>query len=258
MKKLIAVLLCLLSTMDSKANKNDTTVQLINLSQQLLLAVKTNSSTGSFVQIIAAMPYKELQVQLVTDNDKKAFWINIYNAYTQLLLTTNPDKYRNKNQFFKDKQIPIAGEQLSLDDIEHGILRKSKVKWSLGYLNNLFPSPFEKLNRVEHVDYRIHFALNCGATSCPPIAFYSPEKLDRQLDLATQSYLGGEAVYKVDQNIIYLPAIMSWFRGDFGGKKNMIRILKQHKIIAPDKHPTVRFKTYDWKLSLSNYKNGAI
>ena len=78
---------------------------------------------------------------------------------------------------------------MSLDDIEHGILRRSKIKWSEGYFNKLFPSKFEKENRVNKVDYRIHFALNCGARSCPPIAFYDPEKLDKQLDVATMIYL---------------------------------------------------------------------
>ena len=38
---------------------------------------------------------------------------------------------------------------------------------------------------VDVIDFRIHFALNCGAKSCPPIAFYSYDKINDQLDLAT-------------------------------------------------------------------------
>jgi hypothetical protein len=106
-----------------------------------------------------------------------------------------------------------------LDDIEHGILRRSKVKWSFGYFNKLFPSAFEKKHRVDTLDYRIHFSLNCGAISCPPIAFYKPEQLDKQLEVATKVYLSGEAAYNEADNTVALPALMGWFRGDFGGKK---------------------------------------
>ena len=106
-----------------------------------------------------------------------------------------------------------------MDDIEHGILRRSKVKWSFGYFNKLFPSAFEKKHRVDTLDYRIHFSLNCGATSCPPIAFYKPEQLDKQLEVATKVYLSGEAAYNEADNTVALPALMGWFRGVFGGKK---------------------------------------
>ena len=110
MKKWLPILLLnFAGIMDVNANYNDSSLQLISLSQQLLLAAKTNNSTDAFVQLLATVPYKALEIQLVTDNDKKAFWINIYNAFTQLLLSSNPDTYKHKNQFFKTKQIFIAG-----------------------------------------------------------------------------------------------------------------------------------------------------
>lgn len=69
------------------------------------------------------------------------------------------------------------------------------------------------------MDYRTHFALNCGAKSCPPIAFYKPEELNEQLDMAMKVYLQNETTYNQAKNIVELPAIMGWFRRDFGGKK---------------------------------------
>ncbi len=54
-------------------------------------------------------------------------WLNIYNAFVQKLLTDNPGKFKKRNSFFSDQQITLAGRQLSLDDIEHGILRRSKT-----------------------------------------------------------------------------------------------------------------------------------
>jgi hypothetical protein len=172
----------------------------------------------------------------------------------QLLLKENPGKYKKRGQFFGDKQIVIARQKLSLDKIEHGIIRHSKIKWSLGHLNKLFPGGFEKKARVNKVDYRIHFALNCGAKSCPPIAYYDAAKIDKQLDLATKTYLKSEAVYDAQKNTVSLPAIMSWFRRDFGSKKKMKKMLREMQIIPADADPKIHFKKYDWTLFLSNYK----
>ncbi|MDP9046820.1 MAG: DUF547 domain-containing protein, partial [Bacteroidota bacterium] len=104
------------------------------------------------------------------------------------------------------------------------------------------------------LDYRIHFALNCGAKSCPPIAFYEPEQLDNQLNVAVKTYLKSEATYDNVNNKVAVPALMGWFRGDFGGKKGMLKILIKNKIIPEGTQPTIRFKKYDWSLYLNNYK----
>ncbi len=240
---------------NTKSFHQYSSVDLISVSQQLLLAAKTKESTGSFVNILQNISAEDIRNDLKSDNLKKAFWINLYNAYTQVILTKNPDFYKKRSSFFGSKQILIAGKNLSLDDIEHGILRRSKIKWSLGYFNKIFPSNFEKENRVDKLDYRIHFSLNCGAKSCPPIAFYDPEKLDKQLDAATKTYLKGEAEYDPGRNCVSLPALMRWFSKDFGGRKKMVEVLKQLAIIPADKNPKINFKKYDWDLFTENYKN---
>ncbi|GEO09151.1 DUF547 domain-containing protein [Segetibacter aerophilus] len=229
-------------------------VNIIETSQQLLLQAKTREPTDSLVKVIERITEGDLTSQLTNDTYKKTFWINIYNAFTQVILTKNPDKYKNRGSLFGDKQINIAGQKLSLDDIEHGVLRHSKVKWSLGYINKLFPSSFEKKQRVDSLDYRIHFSLNCGAKSCPPIAFYNPEQLDKQLNMATRVYLQGEAEYNEKENRVALPATMGWFRKDFGGKKKMLELLHQLEIIPKSKQPAIEFKKYNWNLFLENYK----
>ena len=188
------------------------------------------------------------------NSNVKAFWINLYNAYTNALLHKDPDQYKNRNQFFKTKNIVIAGKTFSLDKIEHGILRRSKIKWSLGYLSKLFPDKTEKKLRVDKLDNRIHFALNCGAKSCPPIAFYNPENLNTQLDVASKAYLSAEINYNSKTNILELPAILSWFRRDFGGKKKIIELLKSQQLLPSTVNPAITFKKYDWALYLDNYK----
>lgn len=230
----------------------NTTVQ---LSQDFIYKAKTGEPVDDAAKKLNYISYESLVNSLVTDNDKKAFWINLYNGYAQAALKTNPDAYKDRSSFFKSKRLKIAGKELSLDDVEHNILRRSKIKWSLGYLSKLFPSKEEKELRVNNLDYRIHFALNCGAKSCPPIAFYNPENLETQLDAATKVYLTGEAKYDAQTNTLTLPKLMSWFRRDFGGKKGMIKIAKQFKIIPPDSKPKIKFSDYDWTLSLDNYTN---
>lgn len=240
---------------NNNVNQRAVDVNVIAVSQSLLLAAKTKEPTDSLLTILQQIRGEDLQQQLLNDDQKKAFWINIYNAHTQIILSKNPDKYKKRSSFFGSKEIIIAGQHLSLDNIEHGILRHSKVKWSLGYFNKLFPSQFEKQNRVGKLDYRIHFSLNCGAKSCPPIAFYKPEQLNKQLDVATKVYLKGECEYKENENRVDVPALMGWFRHDFGGKRKMKTLLKELSIIPSDKNPSIRFKKYDWNLYLANYKN---
>ena len=229
--------------------------KLVQLSQEFMYASKTGENTDSFVDSLRRLEYEELVNKLRSDNEKKAFWINLYNAYTQVLLKQDPSRYDKRGNFFKTKQIEIAGHFFSLDNIEHEIIRRSKIKWSLGHLNKLFPGKIEKDLRVDKLDYRIHFALNCGAKSCPPIAFYSPENLNPQLESATYNYLKSEAEYDAEKNILHLPAIMGWFRRDFGGKKKMIRLLKERQLLPVDVKPKIRFKDYDWTLFTDNYKN---
>ncbi|HVE60561.1 MAG TPA: DUF547 domain-containing protein [Chitinophagaceae bacterium] len=239
---------------NAPVNIQKSTNPVVQLSQDFLYAAKTGEQTKSFEVQLSSLDFSFLQKQLKNENTKKAFWINLYNAYSNSILKKDPEKYKNRNRFFKAKQIEVAGKMLSLDEIEHDFLRRTKIKWSLGHLNKLFPSKTAKALRVNEVDYRIHFALNCGAKSCPPIAYYTPEKLDQQLDLATKSYLHSESDYDKEKNIILLPRIMSWFRADFGGKKGMKEILKKHGIIPADVNPKIKFKAYDWTLELNNYK----
>ena len=225
----------------------------IKLSQTFLYAVKTGDSSNLYMQQLASADLKKLHQQLINNADKKAFWLNLYNAFVQKILTANPDKYKSRSSFFSKKQIIIGGKNISLDEIEHGILRKSKVKWSLGYFNKVFPSKFEKNFRVETLDNRIHFALNCGAKSCPPIAYYHPEKINIELDLAAKNYLTNEVTFSKDSSIIYLPKTMNWFRKDFGGKRGMKNLLAHYKIIS-NKNVRIKFKPYNWSLFLNNYK----
>ena len=67
-------------------------------------------------------------------------------------------------------------------------------------------------------------------------------------------YLKKKVEYKKNEEEVYVPALMSWFRGDFGGKDGVIQILKNYQLIPTDKDPDVEFLDYNWELDLDNYR----
>ena len=225
----------------------------VALSQQLLLAVKTDRDAGDAARELAMADETALAAALATDAERNAFWINVYNAFTLLILRRTPEQYRRRSRFYAEKQIEVAGKKLSLNDIEHGILRRSKLVVSLGYLTKWVVGRFERRFRVAVPDARVHFALNCGAESCPPIRFYEPDRLEAQFELATESYLGQTVEYRPAANEVWLPRIFLWFGGDFGGKTGIIRFLHAYRLLPEGTRPTLRYVRYDWALRLDNF-----
>jgi hypothetical protein len=229
-----------------------TTTHPTQLAQELLYAIKTKKPHETHLKALQALTVEGLANDLDSQAKQLSFWINIYNAFILLeFYKTSGEKPAN---FFTKKCIAIAGQTINFDLIEHGILRRSKFKYSLGYFNKLFVGKVEKRLRVNKVDYRIHFALNCGAKSCPPIAFYTPENIEQELELATAAYLENESIYHAGKNMVEIAKLMLWFRGDFGGKKGIIQMLRQYNIIPADASPRLVFREYDWTVVLDNFR----
>lgn len=230
----------------SAANPNQ---HIIHLSERLLLNVRYEMPTDSLETALSKIKLTDLISGLSNDNARKTFWINIYNSYFQILAVREK---KTKPEIFSQKLISIAEKFFSLDDIEHGILRKYRWKYSLGYLPQFFPSKIIKQLSVSKIDYRIHFALNCGAKSCPPIAFYQYDFLDKQLETATLSFLSTETEIDSIKKEVIVTKIMQWFKADFGGTKGIKSILS--KYLKKDfLEYTIQFKNYDWAQELKNY-----
>jgi hypothetical protein len=221
----------------------------VQTSEQLLLAVKMEEPTLTLVTSLEELALSQLKSDLEEDNTKKAFWINIYNAYFQIL---RKEKGIEKSKIYVEKLISITGLKLSLDDIEHGILRRYRYKFSLGYLPNPFAKAVIKKLAVSTIDFRIHFALNCGAKSCPPIAFYSADKIDSQLEMATLSFLEAETDVFENKKEIHITTLFKWFLGDFGGKAGIKKILNEKLNIDASGFKLI-FKPYSWEEQLDNY-----
>lgn len=248
--KLFSTILCI--GLYLNFNAQSIPVNYLAISEEILEAVRNKENVSIYMKTLSAANENQLAAQLGTDDQKIAFWVNVYNAYIQIILSTDPKKYGDRSTFFKQKQINIAGKELSFADIEHGIIRGSQHEYFLGYVKRWFVGDFEKKFRVKKRDWRIHFALNCGAKSCPPVAIYKWERLDEQLNWSTENYLKKFTTYLPDVQTAMVTSLFSWFRGDFGGLDGIKQILIDYKMI-PSKNVKLKTSNYDWTLDLGNF-----
>jgi len=225
---------------------------LVGRSRWFLSAVRSGESTEPARRSLAAVDPAALDA--LEPSGRLAFWLNTYNAATQDALRSNPERFENRRTFFSEPVMAVAGTELSLDGIEHGILRGAQWKYGLGYVPNPFASAFVRRHRVADLDPRIHFALNCGAAACPAIAAYTADTIDEELDRAAESYLTSETV--VEDGTARVPRVMLWYRGDFGGRSGIRRLLREYGIIEPEASPKVRYREYDWSLALDAFRDG--
>ena len=209
------------------------------------------------LEIFKNLDPDSLDDALNTPRKRLTFWLNIYNGFTQYFLKTDPTLYqKNRSAFFKKEQIPIAGYTVSMEDIEHGVLRRGATIWSKGYIRiRAFRKDFIQKYVVDEVDYRIHFALNCGAKSCPPVVAYQVDYVARQFNDNTRYYLNREVEYNKEENIVKVPALMNWFSADFGGSDADKRaILREYGVLPEGVKPDVKYLPYDWTMMIENYR----
>ena len=223
------------------------------LSEQFLQNIIDGKDTKAIKEQLANTSMAELKDSLKTDAQRYAFWINVYNAYIQVILREHPEYYEDRSAFFAEPQILIAGEVVSFAKIEHGILRKSQWELGLGYVRKWFPDRFERKLRVAKRDYRVHFALNCGAKDCPPVAIYTTERLEEQLQKSTALFLEKSTSYDAGKKEASVTSLFNWFRGDFGGKNGVKQLLEAHDLIPETKGVDLRYTNYDWTLALDNF-----
>lgn len=228
----------------------------IALSTKLVEATQQNqtSEIETYINKLASVDEETLLKQLNSDDAKKTFFINLYNSFVIYALRKDKTLFENRGSFFSTKQFKLAGNEVSLDNIEHDYLRHSSVKWGLGIFHKIFPSCLEKKFRVNKVDWRIHFSLNCGAKSCPPVYAYSLENIEAEMNESSKKYLENNTTYNSAKNELFVPVLMSWFRNDFGNKRGVKRICKEFGIIDKEINPSISYNSYDWTLDITNFR----
>jgi hypothetical protein len=184
-----------------------------------------------------------------------AFWINVYNAlvlHGVVALGVRRSVWDVRN-FFARVSYRIGGHCFSADEIEHGVLR--------GNRRRVFP-PLRCLSRgdprlafsVEPMDPRIHFALTCGARSCPPAGVYHAATVDEQLHLAARGFLNQEVVLD-ERGCVSCSRLLKWYRADFeqaGGIGSLLlRYLDDGAVraaVARRRKPCQTYRRYQWAL----------
>ncbi len=181
-------------------------------------------------------------------NEILALFANAYNAYTvkTILDRVSPDRsieigsIRDIPEVFDLTEHEVGGYSLSLNNMEHNILR-----------------PYFK-------DPRIHFAVNCASTSCPPIPTraFRGETVQMQLGDVTRNVLSSPDYVRVEGDDLVLTRIMNWYGEDFvsddykGAEKDLASFVSKYTsdeirkwIEARSGAPNIKFMNYDWRLN---------
>ena len=175
-------------------------------------------------------------------DEQLAFYINAYNATTiKFILSAYPGiksiwdlgsriiKWKSP---FRKKIVRIEGKTISLDDLEHGMIRP------------------------RFKEARVHFAVNCASRSCPPLISepYQGSVLDQQLTASTRAFINNPEQNYLEGNMLYVSKIFKWFGGDFNNDVLgfFIRFAQeemQGKLIARRDKTKVKYLDYDWSLN---------
>lgn len=183
---------------------------------------------------------KALEAITITEyprDEQFAYWVNLYNAATvQVIIDNYPlESIRDIGLLgqgpWKDKILKVEGKSLSLDDIEHGILR-----------------PIWK-------DVRIHYAVNCASIGCPNLALkaYRADTLEEMLEEAARAYINHPRGFNRIDGQLIASNIFEWYQSDWGGEEDVLAHAR--KYAADETAALLKDATaidaydYDWSLN---------
>jgi hypothetical protein len=170
--------------------------------------------------------------------ERFAYYINAYNAWTIKLILTGYPGVKSIKELgsllqspWKKPFVHINGRTLTLDEIEHSILRP------------------------EFKDPRVHFAINCASKGCPPLLDepYRGAALDGQLDRVTTAFLNRPGNYRLQGDRLYVSSIFKWFGEDFGDVLDFYTRFAQRDLkpalLAGRDRIRIDYLDYDWSLN---------
>lgn len=163
-----------------------------------------------------------------TRNEKMAYWINAYNAFTVKLILDNYPLASITNlsggKVWDKKWIQLGGKTYSLNNIENDILRP------------------------EYKDARIHFAVNCAAKSCPPLLnrAWTASNLNTYLDRQAKQFINNNQYNTISAHKIRISKIFEWYAADFG---NIVTYLNKYSTTSINAKAQVSYQNYDWALN---------
>lgn len=183
------------------------------------------AALDSYLQMLSSQsPNKQWSVQ-----ELLAYYINLYNAHTVLLIVDNypVTSIKDINGPWTRGIVPIGNNNLSLGGIENGILRKMD-------------------------EPRIHFAINCASISCPDLLneAFTAAKINEQLDRVASNFINGTK-NELDKTNPKLSSIFDWYAKDYklNGKTNVIEYINQYGQVKIIPTATIEYLEYDWNLN---------
>ena len=170
-----------------------------------------------------------LEPRQLNDQEQKAYWVNLYNAVIVGFIVNEDDTVGSIRAIrsgiftpgpWQRESITISQQELSLEDVEHGILRPI---WN---------------------DNRIHYVLNNASLGCPNLRkiAYTGQNIEAQLEAAAREFVNHpRAVTKVGGDLI-LSELYDWYRADFG---NRISGVVQHLLQYAEPELNARLQQFD-------------
>jgi hypothetical protein len=183
-----------------------------------------------------------------------AFWLNVYNALALhgIVRLGVRRSVRRVWNFFGRVSYRVGGLVFSLDDIEHGLLRGNRRR-KLPPVRPFRRGDPRRLLAVVPPDPRYHFAITCGAASCPAVGVYRAAAVDAQLDLAARNFVNQETVLEEDR--IVCSRLFKWYRDDFESAGSLRAFLLRHLDEGPIRTalvtgalPCTDYRPYRWTL----------
>lgn len=217
-------------------------------------ALRASPEWAAATAVADALPAVELG-GLAGRPARLAFWINVYNAlvFHGVVALGVRRTVREVRGFFARVAYRVGGVVLSADDVEHGVLR-GNARHGLLRRRPFAAGDGRLALAVQPVDPRIHFAITCGAQSCPPIGVYRAAALEQQLDLAARNFLNQEVALDA-RGCVTCSRILEWYADDFTATGGIAALLLRHLDEGPLRaaiggraRPCDAYRAYDWAL----------
>jgi Protein of unknown function, DUF547/Domain found in Dishevelled, Egl-10, and Pleckstrin (DEP) len=220
---------------------------------------------------LAAAELQRVQLIGLSHEECVAFFVNVYNALCLhcYVVQGPPTNVIRRWVFFRTMAYRIAGLDMSLDDIEHGILRGNKRAPMIKILQQLRPSDPKCDHILTKRDGRIHFVISAGTKSDPPVRILDGESVQEQLHDATVEFLSHSVKIDTSSRTITLPRIFLWYADDFPSPESeLLRWVGQYLLAessttlasllaSDDVPPTVSYENFEWSVSDARF-NAAV
>ena len=226
----------------NQLNKESSTIAGINLVRYAAVSKEDRGLLNNYLKKL-----ESTAVSSFSRPQQRAFWINLYNASTvNLILEHYPLESITKISFsffsfgpWDEELLTVEGEELSLNDIEHRILRPI---WR---------------------DPRIHYALNCASLGCPNLLPQAFTELNTEslLEQGARDYINHPRGADVQDDSIILSKIYEWYQADFGANEAGVLLhlqqysTKERLKFWPTDELEIEYQ-YDWRLNAADTDKG--